>query len=289
MTARTLRKVTALVALAAATSACGTISVEEEKEIGAQIQAQRRKEMTFVRDPVCVNYIRQFGAQLAASARPSPFEFRFYLVEDEAINADAIPGGAVYIRTGLLLAVKNGAELAGVMSHEMGHVTARHVAKNINKAKGTSFVANVFALAVAIVTGNPYLGNLGGVGAGVAGQAFMTTFSRDAERQADALGVETMTNAGWNPEGMVTLFETLKKEYGSGGGVQFLATHPATDERIQNVRNEIKKYPGSDQLKFDDPRLPIIQERLKLILGTDREKEDKSDGSEDHDRSDDSD
>jgi len=280
---RRLRRGAALLALACALSACGTLSVEEEKKLGAEYQAKLRKELTFVRDPVCVNYLRQFGAQLAASARPSPFEFRFYLVEDEEINAQAIPGGAMYVNSGLVLAVNNAAELAGVMSHEMGHVTARHIAKNINKMKGTSLVANVFYLAIGILTGNPYLANAGGIAGSVAGQAFVSSFTRDAEREADALAIETMTHAGWNPEGMVTMFETLKKEHGGGGGVQFLSSHPATDERIQNVRKEIEKYPGSDQLKLEDPKLPIIQERLKLILGTDREKEDKSDRDDDSD------
>jgi beta-barrel assembly-enhancing protease len=287
---RRFRRATALVALAAATSACGTISVEDEKAYGAQEQAQLRKKLIFVRDPVSVNYIRQFGAHLASSARPSPFDFRFYLVEDEEIQAFAIPGGAMYVNSGLVLAVHDGAELAGVLSHEMGHVTARHFAKLANKERGTNFVANIFAFAVAFLTGNPYLANLGGIAGGLAGQAYLTTFTRDDEREADALAIETMSNAGWNPEGMVNMFETLKKEgVGRPGGPQFLSTHPATDERIQNVRAEIVKYPGSEQLKFDDPKLPIIQERLKLILGTDREKEDKSDGSDGGDRSDDDD
>ena len=286
MRRRTIRaRVAALAALAAALTACGTISVEEEKRLGAQAQAQLRKQLTFVRDPVTVNYVREFGAGLVKGARPSPFEFRFFVVEDEEINAFAIPGGAMYVNSGLLLAVKNGAELAGVMSHEMGHVTARHVAKNVNKQRGTGFAAQVFYLAVAILTGNPYLANAGGMAGQVAGQAFLTTFSRDAEREADALGVETMVNSGWNPEGMVTMFETLKKEYGGSSGPQFLADHPATDERIENVERDIQKYPGSDKLRMDDPKLPIIQERLKLILGTDREKEDKSEGDDEEDDS----
>jgi predicted Zn-dependent protease len=276
------RRVALLAALAVALTACGTLSVEEEKELGAKYQTQLRKELTFVRDPVSVLYIRQFGAQLAGAARPSPFEFRFYLVENEEINAFAIPGGAMYVNTGLLMAVKNGAELASVLSHEMGHVTARHVAKMANTERNTGFVANIFYLAVAILTGNPYIANAGGLGASVAGQAFISTFTRDAEREADALAVETMVNAGWNPNGMVSMFETLKNEGGGGGGMpQFLSSHPATDERIQNTRNEIQKYPDSDKLRLVDPKLPIIQERLKLIVGTDREKSDESTGDDD--------
>lgn len=283
-----LQRGLALAALACALTACGTLSVEDEKKIGAQYQAELRKQLIFVRDPVTVNFVRQFGEQLAGSARPSPFEFRFYVVEDETINAFAIPGGAMYVNTGLLTKVRNGAELAAVMAHEMGHVTARHMAKRVNKQRGTGFVVNVFYLAVAILTGNPYLANAGGIAGQVAGQAFLSTFSRDDEREADTLGFETMTAAGWNPNGMVTMFETLKKEGASSGAMpQFLATHPATDERIQNARSMVEKFADADTLRLVDPKLPIIQERLKLIVGTDREKTDESDGESGDDESDD--
>jgi predicted Zn-dependent protease len=275
---------TAAALLALFLTACGTLSVEEEKKLGAQYQTQLRQELTFVRDRVTVNYVREFGENLANSARPSPFEFRFYVVENDEINAFAIPGGAMYVHTGLLLAVKNGAELAAVLSHEMGHVTARHVANMYRRGQNTGFVANLFYLAIAILTGNPYIAQAGGLAGSIAGQAYLNVFTRDAEREADKLGVETMTNAGWNPNGMVTMFETLKKEYGSGSGPMFLSNHPATEERIENVKTEIKNYPDSDRLKLDDQKLPIIQERLKLVLGTDTEKvghRKKKDGDDD--------
>lgn len=260
-----------LCALALALSACGTLSVQEEKQMGAQAQAQLRKQLTFVRDPVTVNYLRKLGESLAAAARPSPFEFRFYVVEDETLNAFAIPGGAMYVNTGLIQAVDNSAELAGVLSHEMGHVTARHVAQMANRSRNTGFVANIFYMLVAILTGNPYLANAGGLAGSVAGQAYINTYTRDAEREADALAVETMVHAGWNPEALVTMFETLKKESGGFNGPQFLSSHPATDERIANVQRDIAKYPGAEKLRLEDGKLPIIQERLKLIVGTDRE------------------
>lgn len=273
-----------LCTLALALSACGTLSVQEEKQMGAQAQAQLRKQLTMVRDPVTNKYVRDLGASLASAARPSPFEFRFYVVEDETLNAFAIPGGAMYVNTGLLLNVKNASELAGVLSHEMGHVTARHVAQMANRGRNTGFVANFFYLLIAILTGNPYLANAGGLAGSVAGSAYMNTYTRDAEREADALAVETMVHAGWNPEGMVTMFETLAAESGGFDGPQFLASHPATEERIENVQRDIAKYPGSNKLKTDDGKLPIIQERLKLIIGTDREAPAEDDeGDEDDD------
>ena len=261
----------ALCALTLLLSACGTLSVQEEQQMGAQAQAQLRKQLTFVRDPVTVNYVRKFGESLAQAARPSPFEFRFYVVEDETLNAFAIPGGAMYVNTGLLLGVHNAAELAGVLSHEMGHVTSRHVAKMANRSRNTGFVANIFYLLIGILTGNPYLANAGGLAGSVAGQAYMSTYTRDAEREADGCAVETMVHAGWNPDGMVTMFQTLEKEGVGSSGPSFLSSHPATDERIENVQRDIAKYPGSDKLRTDDGKLPIIQERLKLIIGTDRE------------------
>jgi len=105
-----VRRATALLLAVLALTACGTLTVEEEKQMGAQAQAQLRRQLTFVRDSVTVNYVRKFGESLASAARPSPFEFRFYVVEDESVNAFAIPGGAMYVNTGLILAVSAAAE-----------------------------------------------------------------------------------------------------------------------------------------------------------------------------------
>jgi predicted Zn-dependent protease len=268
-----------LVLLLGLGSACGTLSVQEEKQLGAQEQQQVRKQFQLLRDGVTVNYIRTLGAELVAHARPSRFEFRFYVVEDENLNAFAVPGGAIYVHTGLILAANDVSELAGVMAHEIGHVTARHSALQYRRARNTSVVAQIVGLAGAILTGQPQAaGLLTQIGA----SAYLNTFSQDAERQADQLGIETMVKADYDPYGLVRMFQTLQKESPGARAPQFLLTHPATPERIANAKKEIEAFERSGtpigNNTDDGGRLEIIQKRIRLVEGTEKELEHGSDG-----------
>ena len=252
--------------------ACGTLTVDQEKELGRSAQRQVRESYTLMRDRVTVNYVRSMGDELARSSRPSPFEFRFYVIEDESINAFAVPGGAIYVNTGLILAARDASELAGVIAHEIGHVTARHTAEQYNTQRGTSVVATILKFVIYILVGNPYLANAGELATDVAGQAYLSTFGREAEREADELAVETMANAGYDPHGLVRMFETLQAEARSGVGLpQFLSTHPTDAERIQNARQNIaaRDLSGMTLRSDDGGKLAIIQQRIELIMGTD--------------------
>ncbi len=111
------RRALTAIAVCLALSACSTLSVQQEKKLGYEVQRQVREEFQFLRDPVIVNYVRGIGDQIVRGSPPSPFDFRFYVIEDEMINAFAIPGGAVYINTGLITNASNVAELAGVLAH----------------------------------------------------------------------------------------------------------------------------------------------------------------------------
>jgi predicted Zn-dependent protease len=258
--------------LVAASASCGTLSVEEEKALGHQAQRAVRQQTTLMRDRAVVNYIRQLGAEIVAAARPTPFDVRWYVVEDEELNAFAIPGGSIYVNTGLIAKVNHADELVGVLAHELGHVTGRHVAQNVRRQRNTGLIATIFTFVVAILTGNPYLANAGDLVSQIAGIAYLNTFTRDFEREADALAIETLVKAGWNPEGMPRLFETMKKESGGGGGPQFLMSHPATDERIQNAKAAIAKLPPGQPGRTDDKgQLKLIQRRLELIIGSESE------------------
>ena len=268
--AQARRALACMLAVSLAT-ACGTLSVDDEKKLGHQVQRQVRDQFTLMRDRVVVNYVRDLGEQLVGSARPSPFDFRFFVIEDPTINAFAVPGGAIYIDTGLILAARDVSELIGVVSHEMGHVTARHVAENYNRSQTTGLVAQIVSVAIAILTGSSIGAQGGQIATGLAAEAYLATYTRDAEREADTLAIETMVRGGWDPQGMIGMFETLMEESSGGMKVpQLLSSHPATTERIDNVKAEIASYQDLPRLRSDDGgRLEIIQKRIRLIIGTD--------------------
>ena len=265
------------IAVCLALSACSTLTVQDEKKLGYEVQREVREQFQFVRDPVVVNYVREIGQELVRASRPSPFEFRFYVIEDEEIHAFAIPGGAVYINTGLITKAANAAELAGVLAHEIGHVTARHVAHMYRRQRNTSIAAQVFSMLIAILSGNTYIAQGGQLATGVAAQAYLNTYTQDAESEADRLAVETMVRARYDPNALVTMLQTLQQE--TAGGLQmpqFLRSHPATSERIRVVSGLIREQGSPQGLRSDDRKLAIIQERIRLIVGTDIEPEPES-------------
>lgn len=274
MRMRRMRRAVLLVALLGA--ACGTLGVEEEKELGHRAQREIRQSVQIMRDRVVVRYVRDLGQKLVAAAEPSPFDFRFYVVEDDEINAFALPGGAIYVHTGAIQKAADASELAGVMAHEIAHVTARHVAELYRRNRNTGFAANAFTLIVAVVTGNPYIANATQLGTAVAATAYTSQFGREAEREADARAVETMIRAGYDPRGLTSFLHTLAEE-STKGGLQtpaFLRTHPATAERIADVSARVnRRLPLRGVRRDDGGKLEIIQERIRLIEGTEGEEE----------------
>jgi predicted Zn-dependent protease len=271
MGSSTRRKVAsiALLALSLSTTACTPrmLTVDEEKQIGAAFQQEVRKTETLLRDRVIVNYVRKLGAELARAAPPSPYDLRFFVTEKDDIDAFAIFGGSIYVSTGTILKAQNRAELAGVMAHEIGHVTQRHSIQKLQKSQKAGFFARLFANIIAFFTGNPYALNTGDLLIAIGGTSYTSAFSRDFEREADQVGVETLIRADYDPERLATFFETLMKETPSIGIPQFLSTHPATPERIQNVRAIIAATPKLGDRHTGDEKLAAIQKRIKLIQG----------------------
>jgi predicted Zn-dependent protease len=247
--------------------ACGTLSVPEEKQLGAEVDREIRSEVQMVRDDAIVRYVRQIGNQIVSAAGPQPFAFQFHVIADDEINAFALPAGYIYIHTAVLEKADNVSEVAGVIGHEIGHVVKRHVAQNYHRQQNIGILHQVGVIAAAVVGGGAAASaaNLGG---GLAATAYLNSFGREAERESDSFAVDTLPRAGYDPRGLVTFFDTLRKESGGSEAPAFLSSHPATAERIENTKREIaaENLPAGLRV-HDDGKLEIIQRRIKLLKG----------------------
>jgi predicted Zn-dependent protease len=245
---------------------CGTLSVQEEQALGRQMAGEIRRGLVFFPDRVVERYVREIGEQILEAAGPQPFEYRFYVVEDEDINAFAAPAGHIYIHTQTILVATNVSELAGVIAHEIGHVQRRHIAQNYNKQRNTGIGYQALVLAAAIFGGGP-AATAAQLGGGLAATAYLNSFGREAEMEADTFAVETLPRAGYDPNGLVTFFETLRAESGDRPA-DFLSSHPATADRAAAAHAQIAAQPPTEGLRVhDNGRLEIIQRRIELVMG----------------------
>ena len=255
----------ALLAWGGLVLACATLSEDQEQDLGEQAAREMRRQLDFVRDPWVVDYVEDIGQELLSAAGPQPFDFRFQVVRDPELNAFALPAGYIYLNTGILLEVANVSELAGVMAHEIGHVALHHVAQNYQRQRNTRLAYDTASVLASVFVGGP-----AAAGGQLVGQlavvAYLNQFSREAEEQADAFAVAILPQAGYDPNGLLTFFETLKAESGSAGVPIFLSSHPPTDLRIEETAGRIASASLPTHLRVsDDGRLEIIQRRIELL------------------------
>jgi len=215
-------------------------SKQQDIELGQQNAAQVRKQMPMVNDPFLLEYVNKVGKRLANSqeARASGFPFTFEVVADPSINAFALPGGPMFINTGLLKAVDNEAQLAGVMGHEMSHVILRHGTNQASKSK----LIELPAILGSQIAGGSVAGQLAQLGIGLGANSVLLKFSRTAESQADITGSHLMAEAGYNPVEMARFFEKLQAQ-GGQGVPQFFSDHPNPDNRQHAIEAEARTLP----------------------------------------------
>jgi predicted Zn-dependent protease len=245
---------------------CATLSIPQERKLGEDANREIRQQVKLLRDRVVHDYVANVGAEIVAAAGPQPFEYEFYVVEDDQINAFALPAGFVYVHTETILKARNVSELAGVVGHEVGHVARRHIAQNYNRQRNTGILHQVAVIGAGVAGGSAAAGAVNLLG-GVAGVAYLNTFGREAEADADAFAVDVLPRAGYDPRGLVTFFETLARE-GGAGVPTFLSSHPAPKDRIQatSARIAAARLPPNLEVS-DDGRLEIIQQRIRLLVG----------------------
>ena len=251
-------------------SANTTITLADEYKIGRMIMKGLRDSGQIVEDPEVNEYIQSVGSRIASFAHEGAQRFTFFVVRDAGINAFALPGGFIGVNAGLLTATASESELAGVLAHEIAHVTQRHIARSVQNAGRTNMASAAAVLAAILVgatTGMPADVMLGTITAaqGLAIQQ-QIGFTRSNESEADRVGMSFLANAGFDPHGMPAFFWTLQQRSGGAGAnlPDLLRTHPVTTERIAETRDRAAQLPRpvvADSLSY-----ALVRERLRVRL-----------------------
>jgi predicted Zn-dependent protease len=211
------------------------LSIEDETKIGQQFSYQVKRHFELVQDEDANRYFRSLGHYLLGFVGTRPFTFHFNLIRDNTLNAFAGPGGHIFFFTGLIEVMDEVDELAAVLSHEIGHVTARHISKRIEKQKKMSFATIAGMLAGALLGGGA--GMALATGSQAAAAQAQLHYSRMDERQADHLSFEYMKSSGFDPSGMISTLKKIDRGHllGTDRVPTYLLTHPTGPERMSNL------------------------------------------------------
>jgi predicted Zn-dependent protease len=241
------------------------ISDEQEGQIGLQVKSEleQKEKVKYLEGGEITSFVKSITDKvlpLAEKDRPGT-KWQVKVIDDpKTVNAFATPGGFLYVYSGLLLAAANPAEVAGVLSHESGHVVARHSARQMVDAFGLQAVAQL------ALGQNPGLASQ--LASGVAGKGLMLANSREDETEADEYGAKYASAAGYDPRGLVTFFEKLAKGEGSASAVtKFLSDHPSTPDRIAHVEKYIAENHLTATGGRDPGALPAVQQKIRASGG----------------------
>ena len=247
-----------------------TISPRQERQLGLQIMAEIRSDRSYLDDPEIAAYLTSLGNRLLAGSNEDhpDQEFEFFALQDPSINAFALPGGFMGFNSGLILAAQSESELAGVMSHEIAHVTQKHLARMISGQKyGMLTTLASLALAILVSRSNPQAGQAAATASQALAIQSRLDFTRDHEKEADRIGLKILVNAGLDPNGMTEFFERLQKagRFQENGAPSYLRTHPITYERIADIQNRTQNMPYRQVL--DSPDFQLVRAKLRALQG----------------------
>jgi predicted Zn-dependent protease len=255
------------------TAAQATLSLEDEYSIGRMVMRGLRDSGMILADPETDEYMQSLGLKLSSLAHEGNTnrQFNFFLVGSPEINAFALPGGFIGVNSGLLLETGNESELAGVLAHEISHVTQRHIARGIEAQSRTNMVSTAATLAAILIgaaaggAGNATIGAISAA-QGMAMQA-QINFTRENESEADRIGIGVLAAAGFDPNAMPTFFETMfrRTQLGPDQVPVMLRTHPVTSDRVAESKNRAVQYPAVSP--HDSLSYALVKERVR-VLGT---------------------
>lgn len=248
------------------------LSPLEEQKIADQIMGDVMSSGDVVTDAEITDYVQNLGQRLAASSADQRQAFKFFVVKDNTINAFAMPGGVIGVHTGLIVAANNESEVAGVLGHEIGHVTQHHLARMLAQQKNDSILTMAaMGLALLASRASPELANGALTTVTASAVQKQLDYTREHEREADRVGLQIMSNAGFDPRAMPAFFETLQRgtRFVEGSAPSFLRTHPLTIERIADVRGRVEQMPKREVK--DSQEFQYVRAKLLAALDTPRQ------------------
>ena len=225
------------------------ITPKEEDELSREFMKVASKHFQFIKDPLLVDYVNRVGKRVLSAMPPQPFNYRFHIIKEDTFNAFAIPAGHIFINSGLMAAMETEDELAGILGHEIAHVTARHISDRIKRSKKLSMVALAGMVAGAFlgVGGSSEAAQAVTSGAMAASQSLSLAYSREDERQADQLGLRYLEKAGYSGRGLLDVMRKIRSKqwYDSNQFPGYLSTHPGSAERMATIDAWLSQHPDA--------------------------------------------
>jgi len=254
------------------------VSLEKEVALGNQIAGEFEQTARLIDDPVISEYVDRLGQNIVKHS-DAKVPFHIKVVDTDEVNAFAFPGGFFYVNKGLILAAENEAELAGVMAHEISHVTARHATERMSKGQ----YLQLFSIPAMFVGG--YWAQMGiqqALGLGI--NLELMGITRESEREADQLGIQYLWNTGYDPNAFVSFFEKMQEQEKSKPGklAGWFRTHPSTDDRIMASLDEQRYLPEKENYILNSSEFDRVKSRLLAIDNA--QKSEESSGTQEQKR-----
>jgi len=266
------RKTFFILAISLALSACAAkqkfnlFSIEQEKKMGddvsGQLLAEFEKKGQVNKDPQVNEYVNRLGQKLALRDPGKQFSYRFHIITTPEVNAFAVPGGSLFIFTGLINQCQNEAELAAVIDHEIAHVILRHGTRQLSAKIAASVAADILLFGLSGKV-DPQIAQLA---VNVAATGAFLAYSRKDEREADDMGARLMHQAGYNPEAMSDFFARLAAKKGKPSEIErFLSDHPDPGNREKLIQELAAELGPTQNLKWDSPEFKAVHAKVSML------------------------
>ena len=243
------------------------ISESDEVLIGRQILFQVNQSDSIIRDIEISDYLDLLGKRLINASTDPAKKIEFFIVSDPSINAFAMLGGVIGVHSGLFLASNTESELASVISHEIAHINQKHISRFLLQQERTSYQSTfIMAVALLLARSNPQLASTAMAGASAGSVQGALDFTRENEKEADRVGIQTLNKAGFDVRGARDFFTTLKQanQFSGGAAPAFLQTHPITSNRINDIEDRLKDFPYKQRV--DNQTFHYVKGKLKALL-----------------------